>query len=181
MTAPLSASLPEATAATPLTASFTFLIATSNYAPYIEDALRGALAQNDDGSRDTETRLAKSGDAIGCFKKPEGGQASAFTFALQHPRREYLALLGADDVWLPDKLPRTHQAFQNQPDTGMAYHRLYQCVPGGSGAEAADQLATLGHVIGGLHHFDDFCARRRNRRARSGNSGESSARGDAAR
>jgi glycosyltransferase involved in cell wall biosynthesis len=159
MTAPLTASLPEASAATPVTPIFTVLIDTYNYAHYIEDAVRSVLAQNfpaelreilviDDGSTDdTEARLAKFGGAIRYFKKANGGQASAFNFGLQHARGEYVALLDADDVWLPDKLPRIHQAFQNQPDTGMAYHRLYQWIPGGSGAEAGDQLSTLGHFI----------------------------------
>jgi hypothetical protein len=36
-----------------------------------------------------------------------------------------VALLDADDVWLADKLRRVHDAFQQNPEAGMAYHRLY--------------------------------------------------------
>jgi glycosyltransferase involved in cell wall biosynthesis len=158
MTAPLTASLPEASSATPVTPIFTVLIDTYNYAHYIEDAVRSVLGQTvppelreilviDDGSTDdTETRLAKFGDAIRYFKKANGGQASAFNFGLQHARGEYVALLDADDVWLPDKLQRIHQAFQNQPDAGMAYHRLYQWTADG-GTKAGDKLSTRGHFI----------------------------------
>ena len=159
MTAPITASLPEASSATPVTPIFTVLIDTYNYAHYIEDAVRSVLAQKfpaelreilviDDGSTDdTETRMAKFGDAIRYFKKANGGQASAFNFGLQHARGEYVALLDADDVWLPDKLQRIHQAFQNHPDAGMAYHRLYQWMNGGTGAQAGEELSTLGHFI----------------------------------
>jgi glycosyltransferase involved in cell wall biosynthesis len=159
MTAPLTASLPEASSNSAVTPIFTVLIDTYNYAHYIEDAVRSVLAQNfpaelreilvvDDGSTDdTEARLAKFGDAIRYFKKANGGQASAFNFGLQHARGEYVALLDADDVWLPDKLQRIYQAFQNQPDAGMAYHRLYQWTNDGSGAQAGEKLSTLGHFI----------------------------------
>jgi glycosyltransferase involved in cell wall biosynthesis len=159
MTAPLTASLPEASSATPVTPIFTVLIDTYNYAHYIEDAVRSVLAQNfpselreilviDDGSTDdTETRLAKFGDAIRYFKKANGGQASAFDFGLPLARGEYVALLDADDVRLPDKLQRIHQAFQNQPDAGMAYHRLDQWTDDGNGTKAGDKLSTLGHFI----------------------------------
>jgi glycosyltransferase involved in cell wall biosynthesis len=159
MTAPLTASLPEAASATPVTPIFTVLIDTYNYAQYIEDAVQSVLAQEfpaelreilvvDDGSTDdTETRMAKFGKAIRYFKKANGGQASAFNFGLQHARGEYVALLDADDVWLPDKLQRIYQAFQNQPDAGMAYHRLYLWTDDGRGAAAGDELSSLGHFI----------------------------------
>jgi glycosyltransferase involved in cell wall biosynthesis len=159
MTAPLTASLAETSSSTPVTPIFTVLIDTYNYAQFIEDAVRSVLAQNfpaelreiliiDDGSTDdTETRLAKFGHAVRYFKKENGGQASAFNFGLQHARGEYVALLDADDVWLPDKLQRIYQAFQDQPDAGMAYHRLYQWTRENGGVEAADKLSTLGHFI----------------------------------
>jgi len=159
MTAPLTAPLPETSFSASVTPIFTVLIDTYNYAQYIEDAVQSVLAQNfpaelreilviDDGSTDdTETRLAKFGGAIRYFKKANGGQASAFNFGLQHARGEYVALLDADDVWLPDKLQRIYQAFQNQPDAGMAYHRLYQWTNDGSGTKGGEKLSTLGHFI----------------------------------
>jgi glycosyltransferase involved in cell wall biosynthesis len=131
---------------------FSVLIDTYNYGQYIEEAVRSALQQAfpaeqreilvvDDGSTDdTEKRLEKFGDSIRYLKKTNGGQASAFNFGVQHAHGEFIALLDADDVWLPNKLSRMHQAFLNQPDVGMAYHRLYQW-------NDAGELSTEGHFI----------------------------------
>src|SRR5882724_11723432 len=97
---------------------FTVLIDTYNYGQYIEDAVDSALAQDfpreqfeivvvDDGSTDdTPQRLQKYGDAIRYLRKPNGGQASAFNFGFEQAGGEIIALLDADDVWLPNKLQR---------------------------------------------------------------------------
>ncbi len=131
---------------------FTVLIDAFNYGRYIEEAVRSVLEQDfpaaqveilvvDDGSTDdTEERLEKFGGAIRYLKKSNGGQASAFNFGWPHARGEFIALLDADDVWLPTKLSRIHEAFLNQPDAGMAYHRLYEWTEDG-------ELATRGHFI----------------------------------
>lgn len=115
---------------------FTILIDTYNYGQYVEDAVASALAQDfeaeerevlvvDDGSTDdTEERLRKFGRAIRYIRKPNGGQASAFNVGFEHARGEVVALLDADDVWLPGKLGRIREAFECNPAAGMVYHRL---------------------------------------------------------
>src|SRR5580700_8026024 len=99
---------------------FTVLIDTYNYGQYIEEAVQSVLAQSfpeeereivvvDDGSTDdTAERLKKYGDGIRYLRKANGGQASAFNFGFEQARVEVIALLDADDVWLPDKLGRVH-------------------------------------------------------------------------
>src|SRR6266852_7506209 len=116
---------------------FTVLIDTYNYGEYIEEAVASALAQDfpaeereilvvDDGSTDdTQERLEKFGEAIRYLRKPNGGQASAFNFGFGNARGEVIALLDADDVWLPDKLGRMYEAFEKNPTAGMVYHRVY--------------------------------------------------------
>jgi glycosyltransferase involved in cell wall biosynthesis len=116
---------------------FTVLIDTYNYGQYVEEAVSSALAQDfppeereilvvDDGSTDnTAARLRKFGNAIHYLHKPNGGQASAFNYGFAHARGEVVALLDADDAWLPEKLARLHEAFQRNPAAGMVYHRLY--------------------------------------------------------
>jgi glycosyltransferase involved in cell wall biosynthesis len=116
---------------------FSVLIDTYNYGLFIEEAVQSVLAQKfpaeereilvvDDGSTDdTEERLRKYGDAIRYLRKVNGGQASAFNFGFEHACGEVIALLDADDVWLPDKLERVHETFERNPAAGMVYHRVH--------------------------------------------------------
>ncbi len=116
---------------------FTVIIDTYNYGQYVEEAVSSVLTQEfpaeereilvvDDGSTDdTQERLKKFGDAIRYLRKTNGGQASAFNFGFEQARGEIIALLDADDVWLPDKLARLYEAFKQNPAAGMVYHRMY--------------------------------------------------------
>lgn len=116
---------------------FTVLIDTYNYGEFVEEAVSSALAQDfpaeqreilvvDDGSTDdTQERLRKFGEAIRYLRKPNGGQASAFNFGFEHARGQIIALLDADDVWLPGKLKRVHEEFKRYPEAGMLYHRVH--------------------------------------------------------
>ena len=53
-------------------------------------------------------------------------------------------MLDADDMSLPNKSSRTHQAFVAQPDAGMVYHRLYHWV---DGARDDDEAPSHDHFI----------------------------------
>src|SRR5216684_3649620 len=126
---------------------FSVLIDTYNYGEYIEEAVSSALAQDfpaekreilvvDDGSTDdTQERLRKFGDTIRYLRKANGGQASAFNFGFEHARGEVIALLDADDVWLPEKLGRVYEAFERHPAAGMVYHRVHLWSGGGEISE----------------------------------------------
>lgn len=116
---------------------FTVLIDAYNYGRYVEEAVTSALAQDfpaaereilvvDDGSTDdTAARLREFGNAIRYLYKSNGGQASAFNYGFANASGEVVALLDADDVWLPNKLKRLREVFEDNPDAGMAYHRQY--------------------------------------------------------
>src|SRR5713101_8988581 len=116
---------------------FTVLIDTYNYGEFIEEAVSSVLAQDfpaaqreilvvDDGSTDdTRQRLQKYKGEILYLRKQNGGQASAFNFGFEHARGEVIALLDADDVWLPRKLRRVHEEFERHPEAGMVYHRVH--------------------------------------------------------
>jgi glycosyltransferase involved in cell wall biosynthesis len=131
---------------------FTVLIDTFDYGRYVEEAVRSALQQDfpaeqyevlvvDDGSTDdTAARLEKFAGRIRYERKANGGQASAFNFGMERARGEFVALLDADDVWLPNKLRRVAEALASQPDVGMVYHRLYEWTEDGT-------LSTDGHFI----------------------------------
>jgi glycosyltransferase involved in cell wall biosynthesis len=116
---------------------FTVLIDTYNYGEYVEEAVTSVLAQDfpaeereilvvDDGSTDdTPERMKKFGGAIRYLRKPNGGQASAFNFGFAQARGEVIALLDADDVWLPAKLGRVYEEFERHPTAAMVYHRVH--------------------------------------------------------
>jgi len=114
----------------------TVLITTHNYGRFIEQAIDSVLAQEfpqdqvqtvvvDDGSTDdTAERMKKYGSRIEYFYKTNGGQASALNMGISKARGEIVALLDADDVFLPGKLAHVAEAFERNPAVGMVYHRL---------------------------------------------------------
>jgi glycosyltransferase involved in cell wall biosynthesis len=113
----------------------TALINTYNYGHFVEQAIDSVLGQDypggrveivvvDDGSTDdTSERVKKYGSRVQYFKKPNGGQASAFNLGFQMAKGEVIALLDADDYWLPGKLSRVARAFEEMPRVGLVYHR----------------------------------------------------------
>lgn len=112
----------------------TVLIDSYNYGHFIEEAIDSVLAQDfsmeqveilvvDDGSTDdTADRVRKYGSKVRYLYKPNGGQASAFNMGFQHAKGEIVALLDADDYFLPHKLRRTVEELQKHPDAAMVYH-----------------------------------------------------------
>jgi len=94
-----------------------------NYAHYVEEAVSSV----DDGSADnTASRLRRFGNATRYLYKPNGGQASAFNYGFQHARGEVVAVLDADDVWLPEKLARISRGIRTPPQCrdGLPPHVL---------------------------------------------------------
>src|SRR5215831_667914 len=97
------------------------LITTHNYGRFIEEAIESVLSQDfpsdqveilvvDDGSTDdTPERVKKYGLRIRYLYKPNGGQASALNFGIARACGEFIALLDADDLFLPGKLRRIIQ------------------------------------------------------------------------
>ncbi len=115
----------------------TALINTYNYGRFVEEAIESVLAQDfpasemeilvvDDGSTDdTRERVAKFGDRVRYLWKPNGGQASAVNLGFAHGRGEIVALLDADDLWLPQKIRRVVETFDRQPVSGMLLHKRW--------------------------------------------------------
>jgi glycosyltransferase involved in cell wall biosynthesis len=116
----------------------TVLIDAYNYGQFIEEAMESVLAQDfaadqmeiivvDDGSTDdTAERVKKFGARVRYVLKQNGGQASAFNVGFAEARGEIVALLDADDYWLPGKLRRVVAEFEKHPEAGMVYHRLQE-------------------------------------------------------
>ena len=97
------------------------LIPSYNNAHYLPQAIDSALNQTfqdfeiiiiDDGSTDNtreivERYLKRAPDKIRYIYQDNQGLARARNTGLRHARGEYVALLDADDVWLPARLEET--------------------------------------------------------------------------
>jgi len=115
----------------------TALINTYNYGRFIEEAIESVLAQDfpvsemeilvvDDGSTDdTPERVAKFHDRVRYLRKSNGGQASAVNLGHQQARGEIIALLDADDLWVPQKVRRVVETFDRNPECGMLHHKRW--------------------------------------------------------
>lgn len=112
------------------------VIPVYNGAAYLAEAIRSALTQTlpprrvivvDDGSTDQSAQIARSlsqgAVELVLIQKPNGGLSSARNAGLAACRGEYVALLDADDVWLPHKLERQLARFASSelPDLGLVY------------------------------------------------------------
>ena len=112
----------------------TALINSYNYGRFVGEAIESVLGQDfpanemevivvDDGSTDdTATQVAKFGERVRYIRKENGGQASALNVGFAEARGEIIALLDADDVWMPQKVRRVVEAFEKHPEAGMVYH-----------------------------------------------------------
>src|SRR5215208_1548997 len=114
------------------------IITFLNASKFIQEAIDSVLAQThenvelllvDDGSTDESTQIAL-GYAEGFPEKVrylehEGhenrGAAASRNLGLRQARGEYIALLDADDVWLPNKLQEQVAILDSHPEVGMVY------------------------------------------------------------
>lgn len=105
------------------------IIPTYNYAQYIKQAIDSVLSQTfrdleiivvDDGSTDNTREILQGyGDKIKYFYQENKGISKARNLAISKATGEYIALLDADDVWLPIKLERQLDIIENNPDLGF--------------------------------------------------------------
>jgi glycosyltransferase involved in cell wall biosynthesis len=113
------------------------LMPAHNYERYVAEALESALGQDyppeefeivvvDDGSTDhTAEIIAELADAnpgrIKLIRQQNSGQIKTVERARAQARGELLALLDADDVWLPNKLCRQVELFDANPEVALVF------------------------------------------------------------
>lgn len=116
-----------------------------NGALWLREALDSALAQTfpsleiivvDDGSTDESLAIARDRSRVNpkirVVDQENAGLPAARNRALQNARGAYLALLDADDAWLPNHLALAMEAFERDPDLGLV-HANIQRVDGQGG------------------------------------------------
>ena len=78
-----------------------------------------------DGTREV---VSKYGDRVEYIYKENGGQASAFNVGIEKARGEFVALLDADDYWLPGKVRRVVEEFGNDESLALIYHPVRELI-----------------------------------------------------
>jgi glycosyltransferase involved in cell wall biosynthesis len=105
---------------------------------FLEEAIQSVLAQThtrwelllvDDGSSDGSSAIARrhaerEPDRVHYLEHPGHrnlGMSASRNLGLRHARGEYLALLDADDVWLPEKLERQVAILEAHPEAVLLF------------------------------------------------------------
>jgi glycosyltransferase involved in cell wall biosynthesis len=113
-------------------------IPSYNYATYLPQTLDSVLGQSytdfeiivvDDASKDDSLKIAKSyhrryPDKVRIFTHPGGankGVTATCNLAIEKARGEFLAWLGSDDAWYPEKLAIQVNELDLHPRLGMTY------------------------------------------------------------
>ena len=133
------------------------VIPSYNSARYVVTAVESVLAQTfrdyeilvvDDGSTDdTKEVLSKYGDSIRYLYKPNGGVSSARNYGIEKATGKYVALLDADDVWMPEKLAKQIAVLEADENIGLCY----------ASTEKVDEnlQAVIGYIE--ANSYEDYC------------------------
>lgn len=133
------------------------LIGNYNYERYLPDCLDSMLGQTyakweaivcDDGSSDRSRDVIESFAARDARIKPvyqkNGGHGAALSTAFRRSRGSVIALLDADDTFVPEKLASTVTALQEYPRAGIVIHKMRRMDADGyaSGEPMPDRLVS---------------------------------------
>jgi glycosyltransferase involved in cell wall biosynthesis len=107
------------------------IIPSYNHAHFVDAAVCSALAQTypnveiivvDDGSVDnTAEVVAGFGTAVTYIWQPNQGLSAARNTGIRASQGEHIALLDADDLWLPAFLAEAVAAIEKSPQVGLVY------------------------------------------------------------
>jgi Glycosyl transferase family 2 len=141
------------------TSTISAVVVNHNYAQFVGTAIESVLRQTepplqtivvDDGSSDESARVINSygNDVLPIFKE-NGGQASALNKAFSRCTCEWVALLDADDWWLPHKLAAVGTAIAGvERDALLVYHRLVCSNAGAVSGEPFPESLRSGSIAG---------------------------------
>jgi glycosyltransferase involved in cell wall biosynthesis len=116
------------------------LVPVYNGAPFLAEALDSALAQRfeslevvvvNDGSTDASGNIAhdyaRRDPRVRVIEQPNAGLPAARNAAIAASRGHYLALLDADDAWMPDHIERAVAVLDANPGVGLV-HGAVECI-----------------------------------------------------
>lgn len=80
----------------------------------------------DDGSTDdTKNKLQLFGDKIHYIHKQNGGACSARNVGIKKATGEYIALIDCDDIFYPEKIAKSIECLEKNPDCGFVHTGAY--------------------------------------------------------
>src|SRR5450755_820624 len=114
------------------------IVPAYNAAVYLPHAIDSVLAQTfvdweivvvDDGSTDHTQSVVESyrpalADKLQYIHQSNHGLPAARNTGIKAARGEFIALLDADDVWLPQRLERGVQVLDSDPEIGLVHARV---------------------------------------------------------
>ncbi|MDE7324001.1 MAG: glycosyltransferase family 2 protein [Lachnospiraceae bacterium] len=112
---------------------FTVIIPTYNREHFLKRTIDSILSQTfkdfeliivDDGSTDNTNALIDTyeDNRIVYVKKENGGQNSAINAGLQRAKGQYIAFCDSDDTWMPEKLEKHLQKYQEDSEIKVVYN-----------------------------------------------------------
>ena len=121
-----------------MTPRVSVIVPAYNAAAYLPYAIDSVTAQTypdweivivDDGSTDTTRAVVESyrprlHGKLQYIHQPNRGVSAARNAGMRAARGEFIALLDADDVWLPNRLERAIAVLDADPDTGLVHARV---------------------------------------------------------
>lgn len=128
---------------------------------FLSEAVESVLAQTydrwelllvDDGSSDASPSVAQRyvdryPDSVRYLRHEGGrnkGMSASRNLGARHARGELLAMLDADDVWLPNKLTEQVEVMQTYPEAAMVYGRTRFWYAWANGNDQNDWLSNIG-------------------------------------
>jgi glycosyltransferase involved in cell wall biosynthesis len=122
------------------------IIPAYNAAKYLPTAIESVVAQTfedwrillvDDGSTDDTAAVVlpyreRLGPKLKYIKQSNKGLPAARNAAIANSDAEFLALLDADDVWLPPRLMESLKYFEGRPEVGLSYGFISRIDPDGA-------------------------------------------------
>jgi glycosyltransferase involved in cell wall biosynthesis len=144
-------------------ATVDIIIPAFNAAKFLPFALESVAAQTfndwrillvDDGSTDNTAEvlapfLDRFGSRMQVIRQENCGLPAARNAAIRASTAEFLALLDADDVWLPCRLAESVKILQERPQAGLAYAGI-------SGIDSEGRIG--GSFEGNLRHAEGWVA-----------------------
>jgi glycosyltransferase involved in cell wall biosynthesis len=123
-------------ASLPTARMISVVIPVFNGAAYIGQAIQSALDQSlppaeilvvDDGSSDSTAEVVRRYPApVRYIPQPHSGSACARNLGIREARGDLLALLDADDEWLPEKLALQSAALREDPGLDLVFSQMVE-------------------------------------------------------